>query len=153
MNESFEHILDNELKRSGIKLTVNNHEQVKHTIRETIAAYNSRHPAYVTVGVKELADELSSVAVTAIRRLHMFTKEENAHVEQIEINLQKQAFSKFLGLRDIPPRLKVLVTKKDLRELGSTEVLTHVHLSISEEAFEWTAFDKDGKSIDRLVPE
>lgn len=50
-------------------------------------------------------------------------------------------------------RLLVQVTNTALRDAGPAELLTKLHLSISEDAVEWTTVESQGQTIERLLPE
>jgi hypothetical protein len=51
------------------------------------------------------------------------------------------------------PRLHVSVTTGELREAGPAELLARLHLTVSEEAMEWSVSESDGKTTSRLVVE
>src|SRR5216684_6094987 len=51
------------------------------------------------------------------------------------------------------PRLHVGVTTRELREAGPPELLARLHLTVSEEAMEWSVSESDGKTTSRLVAE
>ena len=51
------------------------------------------------------------------------------------------------------PRLHVAVTTRELREAGPPELLARLHLTVSEEAMEWSVSESDGKTTSRLVTE
>jgi len=51
------------------------------------------------------------------------------------------------------PRLHVAVTTGELREAGPPELLARLHLTVSEEAMEWSVSESDGKTTSRLVAE
>jgi hypothetical protein len=51
------------------------------------------------------------------------------------------------------PRLCVAVTTRELREAGPPELLARLHLTVSEEAMEWSVSETDGKTTSRLVSE
>ncbi len=74
-------------------------------------------------------------------------------INEFEKKLKISLFANILSSRKPPPRLKVLVTTKELREIGRTDALPTIHLSISEESVEWVTIEKDDMSIEKLVPE
>jgi hypothetical protein len=51
------------------------------------------------------------------------------------------------------PRLHVAVTTRELRESGPPELFARLHLTVSEEAMEWSVSEADGKTTSRLVVE
>lgn len=59
----------------------------------------------------------------------------------------------FVKLRKKPSRLDVLVTTSEIREAGPSEVITHLHLKISEEGYEWSSIETEDGKEDRLVIE
>ena len=111
-------------------------------------------PTEVAVDTHEIAEALSREVVKHIATLKKPRGEkETARLRDIEKSLIATARMEFLKLRPPPPRVSVLVTTQEIREAGGSENLTILKLKISEDAFEWVAIDKDGETVNRLVPE
>lgn len=81
------------------------------------------------------------------------SKSDLAKVSEFGRELKEKAYAEFISLRSLPPRLMVLVTKKQLLEIKNPDLLSRLRLTISEEGQEWTIVEVDGKSTERLIPE
>jgi hypothetical protein len=152
MRESFDRLLDLHLERAKIKLSDTEKANLDEALKQTIST--STQPPYVSINVIHIADELVSTAMKAIgdpKRKR--SSVESLRLEKVTDELKAAVRLEFLNLREVPPRLSVLVTTAELREAGPKELMANLHLSISEEAFEWTVIESQGKSNDRLVPE
>ncbi len=152
MRERFDRLLPLHLKRAGLELSDKEKTDLKQALDQAIS--DLAQPPEVSLSVSHVANELVRTAVKPLRE----PGREGGAVEAIRLEkfmdeLKAAARLEFLNLRQAPPRLLVLVTTAELREAGPRELLAQLHLSISEEAFEWTMIESQGKSYDRLVPE
>lgn len=152
MRKSFDRILALHINSADIKLSATKKRDLNQALNQTIARLVL--PPDVSISVTHIADEL---VLTVIKALGDAERKggaaESARLAKFADELKAAVRLEFLNLRKAPPRLLVLVTTTELREAGPKELLTHLHLSISEEAFEWTVIESQGKSHDRLVPE
>jgi hypothetical protein len=150
--ENFHRLLEVHLERARIKLPDAQRVTLSQALNETISRL--AQPPYVSTSVTYIADELVSTATEFLSDL----KGEKGAIEQGQIEkvldeLKAAARLEFLNLRTLPPRLHVLVTTAELREAGPHEVLARLHLSISEEAVEWSLIESEGRAHGKLVPE
>ena len=152
MRKSFDRILALHINSADIKLSATKKRDLNQALNQTIARLVL--PPDVSISVTHIADEL---VLTVIKALGDAERKggtaESARLAKFADELKAAVRLEFLNLRKAPPRLLVLVTTTELREAGPKELLAHFHLSISEEAFEWTVIESQGKSHDRLVPE
>ncbi|HWR84273.1 MAG TPA: hypothetical protein VN285_13320 [Candidatus Deferrimicrobium sp.] len=107
-----------------------------------------RSPEYV-IDTKTLVKQLVSRTVQELR--HALPGIEESVLQELTKRLGERCYRTFVRFRQLPPRLMVLATSQELREVGDT--ITRIHLTVSEEAVEWTVIESEGKSVDRLVPE
>ena len=104
--------------------------------------------------MRRLAIELTTAAIRVIDEASPPPEpSEPATSAPIAHGLRESAQLEFLKLRTAPPRLFVLVTSPEIRELGNPENVTRLRLKVSEEGVEWTTIELDGVEHDRLVPE
>jgi hypothetical protein len=152
MRKSFDRLLVLHLNSADIKLSDTEKQDLDKALDQTLSRLAL--PPDVSISVTYIADEL---VYTVIKALGSPEREggavETARLEKFADELKAAVRVKFLTLRKAPPRLLVLVTTAELREAGPNELLAHLHLAISEEAFEWAVIESQGKSHDRLVPE
>ena len=78
---------------------------------------------------------------------------DSTRLEKLANDLKAATRAEFLNLREAPPRLSVLATSAESKEAGPSHVLVNLHLSVLEEALEWSIVESQGKSNVRLVPE
>lgn len=152
MRERFDRLLSLHLKRAGLELSDKEKTTLKSALDQTIT--DLAQPRDVPVSLTHVAEELAHTVVKPLRE----PGREGGAVESERLSkfmeeLKTAARVEFLNLRQAPPRLHVLVTTAELREAGPRELLVQLHLSISEEAFEWTMIETNGRTLDRLVPE
>lgn len=143
----FEKVLKKTLNEEKVRLTSKQNRDLKKSLDRKVLSLTQ--PREVAVDVNRAAKEFSSVVTKTLSasRLNDKTKAE------LEQKITELARVEFLNLRKQPSRLQVLVNTTDIREAGPTENITRLHLKITEEAFEWTSIDSDGKKEDRLVLE
>lgn len=152
MRKSLDRLLVLHLKRAGIELSDEEKTYLKQALDQTISGLTQ--PLDVSISVTHIADELVFTVVKALREPEREGGAvESARLERLAHELKTAVRVEFLNLRQAPPRLHVLVTTAELREAGPSDLLARLHLSISEEALEWTVIESMGKSYDRLVPE
>lgn len=152
MRESFDRLLALHLDSADLKLSATEERALDRALDQTLSRLAL--PPDVSISVTLIADEL---VLTVIRALgdpeRKGSTVESGRLTKLAEELKSAVRLEFLNLRKAPPRLLVLVTTAEVREAGPKELLTHLHLSISEEALEWTAIESQGRSYDRLVPE
>jgi hypothetical protein len=76
-----------------------------------------------------------------------------ARLEQLAVELRTAAREAFTQAQAALPRLIVRVGTAQLREAGPLESLTRLHLTVTENAVEWTVVDMQGEAKPRLIPE
>lgn len=152
MRNAFVKILEPELRKANIKATSDDKEKIQ-------AALNEK--AISLEGLKDVRGDVTTVAddfILAVRRVLAEPARPDGPVTHdlllnLESALKEKVRVEFLKLRRPPPRLQVLVTSGEIREAGPSNVITQFKLKISEQGFEWTTIESEGKSNDRLVPE
>jgi len=110
-------------------------------------------PKEVDVDINRFADDLSK---TTVRMLVEEKKDQKLDPDQsmkIEKSLRENSRMEFLKLRTPPPRLNVLVTTQEIREAATSDSVTRIRISLSEQAMEWTMVESGDQTQERLVPE
>lgn len=78
-------------------------------------------------------------------------------LQKLKTDLKKAAFMEFSKFLHENTRLDVSMTSSELKEIGRESdpgsIMVKIHLSISEEAFEWSVVDSEGEVRELLVPE
>lgn len=149
MRRAFDNVLTKVLDEDDIRVTPDIKNRYKIGLdRKVVGLYQPRE---VAVDTNRVADELSKTA-------SMILAESGGPVApsrqpEFEEKLKEMARMEFHKLRKSPPRLQVLVTSSEIREAGPSEFLTKLHMSITEEAFEWTIIESEGVKRERLVIE
>jgi hypothetical protein len=152
LRQSFDRILALQLASAEIILSDMEKQALDRALDQTLSKLAL--PPDVSIGVTGIADESVKTVINALGDPERKGSTiESARLAKLAEELQAAVRLEFLKLRKAPPRLSVLVTTSELREAGPKEILAHLHLSISEEAFEWTVIESQGKSQGRLVPE
>lgn len=149
MRRAFDKVLTKQLREERIRLRAEHRTKLKSVLDRKVASLSQ--PAAIAVDVNRVADELTNTASRTLTEPG--GPVDPARRPKLEKKLKEAARVEFLKLRKPPPRLQVLVTTGEVREAGPSEVITRLHLKITEEAFEWTTIESDGREQDRLVIE
>lgn len=149
MRKAFDVVLIKRLSEERIRLKPDHKKKLKLVLDKKEASLTQ--PTEISVDVNRVADELASAA--ARKLTESGGPVDPARRSKLEEKLKEMARVEFLKLRKPPTRLQVLVTSAEIREAGPSEVITRLHLKITEEGFEWTTVESDGQKQDRLVME
>jgi hypothetical protein len=152
MRKTFDKVLKQRLSEEGIRLKPTYEKKLKAVLDEKMVALTQ--PVEVSIDIDRVANEISNVAFRTLTELDLPDRPiDPARRPKLEEKLKEELRVEFLKLRKPPTRLHVLATTAEIREAGPSEVITRLHLKISEEAFEWTTIESDGQKQDRLVME
>jgi hypothetical protein len=143
----FDKVLAKTLSEERIRLKPEQTRTLKTALDKKVVSLTQ--PAEVAVDVNRVAKELSQTASRTLVASGLDAKT-RANLEE---KISELARVEFLNLRKQPTRLQVLVNTSEIREAGPIEAITRIHLKITEEAFEWTSIESDGKTEDRLIIE
>jgi len=143
MRKSFDSILESQLKRAKIIIPIRDLGKIKESLDITISDLKQslKEPLRTT----HIIDNLISDSVKTLRELSQKVKtiDENL-IQKLASELRTTLQAEFTKYLKEPGRLDVLVTTSELREIGPTDILTHLRFTISEQAVEWTSLDTDG---------
>ena len=143
----FDKVLAKTLNEERIRLKPEQTKTLKTALDRKVVSL--KQPAEVAVDVNRVAKELSSTASKTLVSSGLDAKTQ----AKLEAKIAELARVEFQNLRIPPTRLQVLVNTSEIREAGPIETITRIHLKITEEAFEWTSIESDGKKEDRLIIE
>lgn len=148
---AFDRALSVPLRKYHIRPTAAQSKKLGTIIQERLDAL--RRPLETAVDVTRLADELATEVTRTLAEIRKQDFVEPSRLRTFEKDLKQATRIEFLKARTPPPRLKVLVTSRQIREAGPSDVIVHMDVKISEEGMEWTLIELDGRSEDRLIPE
>ena len=146
MRKVFDEVIASLLAKENITLNAPVQKKLKSTLDKRVVALT--RPVEIAIDMNRVSHDLSINAVKAMGEA--IRPEKRAKFEE---TLKDSLRVEFIKIRKAPTRLNVLVTTAEIREAGPNEVITHLHLKISEEAFEWTTVESDKGKDDRLVIE
>jgi hypothetical protein len=147
--KAFDKTLAKTLIEEKIRLTPEQNKKLTTALNRTIRSLTQ--PPEVAVDINRIANELAN---TASKTLAGPTGPVDPKIQdKLETKIKEYARIDFINLRKPISRLQVLVNTSEIREAGPNEVITKIHLKLTEEAFEWTSFESDGKKQDRLIIE
>ncbi len=149
MRKAFDRVLTKQLSEERVRLRPAHKRKLKSVLDKRVVSLTQ--PIEIAIDVNRVADELASAASGTLTEFG--GPVDPARRPKLEEKLKEAARVEFLKLRKPPTRLQVLVTTAEIREAGPSEVITRLHLKITEEAFEWTTIESDGRKQDRLVIE
>lgn len=152
LRPTFDELLNARLLRAGVTLSGAERKRLGAALDEQIQV--QEQPIETSVDVNRVAAELTSVSVRFIEEMRATPElEEPALPVSFGEELETAVRLAFLKLRTPPPRLSVMVTTAEIREVGNEEAVTRLRLRVSEEGLEWTSIESEGVWRDRLVPE
>lgn len=151
MRARFAELFDASVAGTAIKLSAAQRAEIQKGFDQVASDLVASPEVGVPIG--DAADRFVRVALAPLANAQGSTAADSTSLQSLGEKLASQARVAFLNLRETPPRLNVLVTTSELRQAGPSDLLARLHLSISEEGFEWTMIESAGTSNARLVPE
>lgn len=149
MRNMFDTVVGKILVEDSIRLKPDARKRLKLKMdRKIIDLYQPRE---VAIDTNRVADELSKTASEDLTETGGLI--DPSRQPELEERLKKGARTEFHKLRKPIPRLHVLVTTSEIREAGPSENILRINLKITEEGFEWTTIESEGKRRDKLVIE
>jgi hypothetical protein len=142
----FDGVIISILAKEKITLSAAVQLKLKTVLDERVVALT--RPTEIAIDVNRVSLDFS---VNAVKVLGEVIKPEKR--AEFEEKLKDSLRIESIKICRPPTRLNVLVTTAEIREAGPNEVITHLRLKISEEAFEWTTIESDEGRKDRLVIE
>jgi len=157
IRKNFEQVISSRIRQSGIKLSGVQAKNLRRDVSRKFADF--KQPSGVPLSMTHIADELVFTTAKVLREplregpKEMEDRSKLERIEKLESELKTELYTEFSKFLKAPNRLNVAITTAELREAGSSEVMANIRLSITEDAFEWSVIESDGKSQSRLVPE
>ncbi len=151
LRTAFDRVLNERLSEEGIRLKPKHEKELKAVLDRKMVVLTQ--PMEVSIDSGRVATELSNAALLTLTELDLERPIDPARRPKLEEHLKEELRVAFLKLRKPLTRLQVLATTAEIREAGPSEVITRLHLKISEEAFEWSTIESEGQKQDRLVME
>ncbi len=146
MRKVFDKVITSVLAQERITLTAAVQKELKAVLDQRLVALT--RPSEIVIGISRVSHDFSR---NAMKTLSGVIKPE--HRAKFEEKFNDALRVEYIKMSKPPVRLNVLVTTAEIREAGPNEVITHLHLKISEEAFEWTTIESDIGKEDRLIIE
>ena len=137
------------IKEQKIRLTKEQLKKISLVINKGLE--QNYKPDEVAFNARVLADRLSIITAKTISRVGGIR--DTAIISGLKTKLESLSRKQFLSIKTFPPRLQVMVTSSEIREVGSKENLTVLRLKISEEAYEWTSIETEDGTKQKLVIE
>jgi hypothetical protein len=151
LGRKFDEILGSFLPKMGISITSNDRKKLRAALDERLTP--GAGPTEIAIDVNRIADDLTTTALRVLGELKPSATMEAIVPPTTAAEIRETVRAEFLKLRTPPPRLTVLVTSAELREVGTAENIMRLRLKVSEQGLEWTSIESEGGRRDRLVPE
>jgi galactokinase len=151
LRAAFEKIALEQVEREHLELSERQRATLRRLVDRAFDACTREESAF---SVLRVADELSRAFIEGIRQIRRVSLNVSAEdLSEMERTLAVSARQELMRFQPVKPRLDILATTAEIREAGPAELLARLHLDITEEAFQWTVVEHDGRSEERLVPE
>ncbi len=149
MHEKFKEVITKFLKDESLDLKPDARKKLDDSIEKEVTRLSQ---------VKDTASNISRVADSFARISTSFLSPGVPPIrprkENIHNSIRNLLRFEFLKLSKAPPRLEVLVRTTEIKEAGPNDIITRLHLKISEDGFEWSSSETpEGERIDKLIPE
>lgn len=141
-------VIDQELAAHGIRLSPSGRKRMAADLDALFVSLSDSMPG--PVDLSRSTDAIVAAVASAIRAVPAAKPSYDAALESI---LRRRLAAELLRLQPPLPRVEVLVTAAQLRDVAPPSVLTRVRLAISEEGVEWTQTNPDDATTRTLVPE
>src|SRR3972149_8347909 len=149
IRKTFERVFDTTIREEGLSFKPEVNTKLRATLDKKWISLS--RPKEISIDVNRVADEMSSTTSRLI--IEAGTSMDKQRQQKFEEKLRETTRLEFIKLRKPPTRLQVLVTTGEIREAGPNEIVTKLHLKITEESFEWTTIESEGGKHDKLVVE
>lgn len=152
LTKTIDETIRSNLSRAEVKLSEEKHVELQNNLQKIME--NMTRIKEVPVNLSYIADKLATEVTRSISQADAKRfAPDSEEVMKIQRQLQFAIRQDLLQYMESPPRLRVLVSAKDLIEIKEPDCLVRLNLTISEEGLEWTVIETNGKAQDRLVPE
>ncbi len=147
-----ERYLVEELEPFGIKPIKRDLEILRRTLRKKSRRLLRRHKPAAPVSL--FAKDLSRVIPPLVRKYRLaeqkLTDDDLQTLQSGAIDVARQ---ELLEMLPIPPSIRVSALTHEIKEIGDTERVVRLKLSVVEEGVEWATIDEDGEEREVLLPE
>jgi hypothetical protein len=146
MSESLAQLVGRHLETSGIKLRDTERQQILKSVQAKTESLLA--PKAVPMSTTDMAEQLTNTVISSLKKYSS-----SDEVIRLAKKLSTATQVELLSLRQPLSRLMVSVTTPELSQVPDKSLLATIHLSISEEAVEWSVEDTKGETTRRLIPE
>src|SRR3972149_4846767 len=149
MQNTFITMVKNEAPDYNINISSGTEKKILQELKKFIKG--AMLPDDISIAVGFLSEGMLNTTVNVLRsEMNNPSEKDLKNLTDFSNVFKEKLFNAFLSIRKSPPRLDVLVTKQQLLEVKNPELLSRIHLTISEEGREWTIIEIEGKPKDRL---
>lgn len=139
--------LDRQLEESEIRLTAAERTNLDTALKRRFNAIKS--PDLISTSTVHVADIATNTVDEALPTRMIKGPNRSTFVAE----LRNRARAELLALLPAPARVKVVTNTAELQEMGPGQVLTRIHLSITEQGLEWKGDENKGAGGKKLLPE
>jgi hypothetical protein len=149
VRQKLDSIIQQELARVKLQLT----PSLRKRLADGLGEIFKKLQGASTLSAKDIvnaADQASSATMDVIAAA---TKEPETMDPTIEPSIRRQFAAEFLKLQPAPSQVQVSVITAQLKDVAPSQILTRIHLAISEEGVEWTQTNPSDPASKTLLPE
>jgi hypothetical protein len=149
LRKSYDELLINTLKEREITLKPEMLSKLKVELDKKMSLLSK--PREICFDVKRIADEFTN---STFEILSEFGISKDLLSSKLESNIRESVQLEFLNLRKPVNRLNVLINTSEIKEAGPNDIITQIHLKITEEAYELTSIESsEGIKMTKFVME
>jgi hypothetical protein len=151
VNAAVERGLTAALDQSALKTTAKQKNDLRAAVTQSTAPFAPPAGAAISAGsVSDLVNAAGEAFAGTLGTRPGMSPDEAA---RLSLTFQQTVTAALQQSGHPVPRLSVAVTTGELREAGPPELLARLHLTVTEEAMEWSVSESGGKTTSRLVVE
>jgi hypothetical protein len=151
VHQAVERALASALNEAPMPKSARKKNELRDAVRQSVARFAPVAGAAVPITDISAISRAASDAFADQLGANEVGAEKADHLRTI---LQESIAATLHGAGGQPvPRLHVAVTNAELREAGPPDLLARLHLTVSEEAMEWSVSESNGTTTSRLVVE
>ena len=149
LRQKIDGIIEQELRRLNLQLTASLRKRLTDTLSRLLKDLQAASSLSASA-VLNASDQAISATMDVIMSV---SKDRPTPDPSTEPSLRRQLAAEFLRLQPPPSQVQVSVVTAQLKDIAPPQILTRIHLAISEEGVEWTQTNPSDPASKTLVPE
>ena len=149
VRQKIDGIIQQELSRAKLQLT----PSLKKRLTEALGQLFHNLKAAASLSATDIFNAADQASSSTMDVFTTATKDADTLDPTVEPSIRRQFAAEFFKLQPPPAQVQVSVITSQLKDVAPSQILTRVHLAISEEGVEWTQTNPSDPASKTLLPE